>query len=307
MVALADDPEDAGLRARIDIWRSADPAHESAWRDTAYVHGLMTASTPAAPGTRPVDAKTRHRDMGHRLRQRIAAGVATAVAASLLLVFAPVLVLRLQADEVTAPAEVRSVTLDDGTIVLLGADSAIAVRSKAGGRSVRLLKGEAFFDVVRDPQRPFTVGARDVDVTVLGTSFNVRLAGDGAEVEVATGIVQVAKGGDAPAAPVRLDPGDWVRLGGTGKVERGIVRSDEVASWRHGQIVARDRPMADVVDELRRHYSGAIIFADSALGERRVTGVYNLADPKAALSAMVGAHGGSVRQVSPWLLIAQGS
>jgi transmembrane sensor len=77
-----------------------------------------------------------------------------------------------------------------------------------------------------------------------------------------------------------------------------------VAPWLHGQIVARDRPMADVVDELRRYYGGAIVVADGTLHGRRVTGVYNLADPVAALRAIMGAHGGSVRQVSPWLLLA---
>ena len=134
---------------------------------------------------------------------------------------------------------------------------------------------------------------------MLGTSFNVRLAGDGAEVAVATGIVQVANASEPPAVSLQLSRGDWARLGGTGTVERGVVQTDEVAPWLHGQIVARDRPMADVVDELRRYYRGMIVVADDTLRGRRVTGVYNLADPKAALSAIVGAHGGSVGRCLP--------
>ena len=308
LVALEDDPDDADLRVRIDAWRAADPANESAWRDTAYVHGLMAATKPGDAVPRQGDATGPRRDVRQRFRHRIAAGVVAAVAAGLFLLFAPGLVVRLQSDQVTAIAEVRSVNLDDGTVVLLGADSAIAVRYQDANRGVRLLKGEAFFQVAPDPRRPFRVVARDVEVTVLGTSFNVRLADDdGAEVEVATGIVQVANAGENPAALLQLEAGDRARLGGTGMIERGLVQADEVAPWRHGQIVARDRPMADVIDELRRYYRGMIVVADDALRGRRVTGVYNLGDPKAALSAIVGAHGGSVRQVSPWLLVARGS
>jgi transmembrane sensor len=304
LIALEDDPGDGDLRARIDAWRAADPANEAAWADTGHVWGLMAETVPAFihPAGRNAGA------LGH-LRRRpvrdIAVGVVSALAACLLLVFAPGLVLRLQSDQVTAIAEVRSVGLDDGSVVLLGPDSAIAVLYQDTARRVRLLKGEAFFEVTPDANRPFSVVAHQVETTVLGTSFNVRLADDGAEVSVKTGLVRVVDSA-MPSSPLRLEPGQWARLGGRDGVAQGSVPADEVAPWLHGQIVARDRPMADVVDELRRYYPGLIVVADSALRGRRVTGVYNLADPKAALSAIVGAHGGSVRQVAPWLLVAGG-
>ena len=241
-------------------------------------------------------------------RHRLAAGVLAAIAAGLLLLFVPGLVVRLQSDQLTATAEVRSVALDDGIVVMLGADSAIAVRYQDAGRDVRLLKGEAFFQVAPDPQRPFRSSARDVEVTVLGTSFNVRLADDGAEVAVMTGVVQVANAGESPAISLQLQPGDWARLGRAGAVERGTVQTDEVAPWLHGQIVARDRAMADVVDELRRYYRGMIVVADDSLARPpRHRRLQSLRSESGALSAIVGAHGGSVRQVSPWLLVARGS
>jgi len=307
LVALEDDPDDADLRSRIDAWRAADPAHDSAWRDTAHVLGLMPAAASREFAVRPPDAATGKRRTGGGFGRRVAAGVLTAVAAGLLLLFAPGLVLRLQSDQVTTTAEVRSIALDDGSVVLLGADSAIALLHRGANRGIRLLKGEAFFQVVPDSERPFKVVARDVEVTVLGTSFNVRLADDGAEVAVATGVVQVANAVEGRPVSLYLEPGNWARVGATRPIERGALRTDEVAPWRRGQIVARDRSMADVIDELRRYYRGAIVVADDALRGRRVTGVYNLGDPKAALNAIVGAHGGSVQQVSPWLLVARGS
>ena len=70
-----------------------------------------------------------------------------------------------------------------------------------------------------------------------------------------------------------------------------------------GQIVARDRPLADVVNDLRRYHVGAIFLTDSDFGAQRVSGVYNLGKPVAALQAIAAAHGGVARAISPWVLV----
>jgi transmembrane sensor len=296
LVALEEEPDDAGLHARIAAWRAASPTNESAWVNTSDIYGLMATAAPArqAPVVRPSFGR----------RRAYAGAVGLALAACLAFAFGPDVLVRLQADQVTSTAEVRSLGLDDGSMVRLGPDSAIEVAYAGDSRRVRLLKGEAFFEVTPDPRRPFSVVARDIETTVLGTSFNVRFVGASAEVAVRTGLVRVDNAASRPSVALRLEPGDWAQVGWSGKVERGAIPPEEVAPWLHGQIVARDRPMADVVDELRRYTSGAIVIADSALRGRRVTGVYNLSDPVAALRAIVGVHGGSVRQVSPWLLVA---
>lgn len=295
LVALEEEPDDPALQARVAAWRAASPANELAWTNTSDIYGLMAGAASAQPAL-----------MTRRVaRRRVYAGaLGLALAACLAFVFGPDLVVRLRADHVTSTAEIRALRLDDGSTVQLGPDSAIEVAYAGDARWVRLLKGEAFFQVTPDPKRPFSVVAGDVQTTVLGTSFNVRIVEAGAEVAVRTGRVRVDNAVSWPPVALHLDPGSWTQVGSNGKVERGVVPPEEVAPWLHGQIVARDRPMADVVDELRRYTPGAIVIADSALRGRRVTGVYNLSDPVAALRAIVGAHGGSVRQVSPWLLVA---
>jgi transmembrane sensor len=301
LVALDDEPDDADLRRRFQAWLDASPAHATAWADTCDTYGLIAETQPVhlRQGQEAPPPPSRVR------RWRTAcAGAVLALAACLAIVAGPGPLTRLLADEATTVAEVRAVGLDDGSIVRLAPDSAIDVSYGGDARRVRLLRGEAFFEVRPDATRPFRVVAESVETTVLGTSFNVRIARDGPEVSVRTGLVRVDDPSARPPVAERLTPGDWVRVAANGHVERGAIPPDEVAPWLHGQIVARDRPMADIVDELRRYYGGAIVVADGALRGRRVTGVYNLADPAAALRAIVGAHGGAVRQVSPWLLVA---
>lgn len=310
LVALEDAPDDAALCVQIDAWRAASPQNEAAWQDTCAVYGLMADTAPqlrslwddrAAPSIHRVPSSSR---WPASRWHRAAAGVALALAACVLVVVGPGLQVRLQADQTTSTAEVRSVGLDDGSVVRLAPDSAIDVAYDAGRRRIRLLQGEAFFEVRPDPARPFVVEARSVQTTVLGTSFNVRTSADGAEVAVRSGRVGVDAAAAQPPATLRLEPGEWAQVTRSGVAARGRVPPDEVAPWLGGQIVARDRPMADVVDDLRRYFAGSIVLVDAGLAARRVTGVYNLADPVGALRAIVGAHGGSVRQVSSWLLLA---
>ncbi|MCY1267944.1 Protein FecR [compost metagenome] len=313
LVALEDDPEDARLRARFEAWLNASPANAVAWADSADIYDLMGQVPPAhagqwaaapAPAVAPRGSAPRpHPPRRRAWRQRLAIG---ALAACLALAAMPTALLRMQSDYLTATAEQRSIELEDGSRVRLGAGSALAVAFAEDERRVRLLAGEAFFEVVADADRPFRVAADGVTTTVLGTAFEVRRDAQAVAVAVRHGLVRVAPDAAAPARAERLTRGEWLRMGRDGRVERGNLAADEVAAWMQGQIVVRDRPLGEVVDELRRYHRGLIVLADDALAGRRVTGVYNLAEPAAALRALAGAHGGTVRQVSPWLLVVSG-
>lgn len=305
LLALEEEPDSAELRARFEAWLAASPDNRSAWSDTEEVHGLIGSPAYAAHrASREVRPLPRRRSGS---RRAVLALAGLAAAACIALFALPSLVLRLEADHLTTTAESRSLTLDDGSSVALAPDSAIEIVSGSGrtvGRTVRLLKGEALFQVTRDPDRPFRVLANGVETTVLGTAFDVRLQEGGAVVAVREGSVRV----DRPAERIseRLGAGDWVSVAASGVVARGAVPPTEVAAWQSGRIIARDRSIADIVDEVRRSFGGVIVVTSEAFGQRRVTGVYNLADPVAALRAATAVHGGTVRQLSPWLLIVGG-
>lgn len=315
LIALREEPEDRELRARFDAWLAADPAHRAAWQETGHLLDLVSRvrraspvagarlAPPADPPANLVADMIAERQRRRRPRRLLVAGLAAAAACLLLVLTGPGLLLRLQASHMSATAEIRTLRLEDGSTVRLAAESAIDVAFAPGMRQVRLLRGEAFFEVVRDAARPFTVVSGDVLTTVLGTAFEVHRAGDATEVTVREGVVQVSTIAATPPISERLVAGDHLRVGPDGEVGRATRAPDEIAAWLRGTIVASDRTVADVVDELARYSSVAIIVADGTLARARVTGVYNLADPSAAARAVASAHGAKVRQISPWLIV----
>lgn len=300
LIALQERPDDGPLRRRFESWRAECAANAAAWAATERFSALYLLTVPAhedlwRPEAMPPPARRRP--------WRPAAGLpGLALAACLALLLLPDLMLRLQADHRTATGETAAITLDDGSTVHMAPDSAVTLALDGAARRVRLLAGEAFFEVAPDAARPFVVAAGDVTATVVGTAFDVRLGTDGTDVAVRQGIVRVDDTATSPPATARLQAGDWIRVA-AGHTRRGHAPPAQVAGWLDGQLIARDRPVAEVVDDLRRYHAGIIVIADSALGRRPVTGVFDLNDPEAALRAVAAAHGAAVHRLSPWMLV----
>jgi transmembrane sensor len=228
---------------------------------------------------------------------------AVALAACLAFAFVPEALLRIQADLVTAAAEMANIRLADGSRVHLAPESAVSVVYLGDRREVRLIKGRAFFEVTPDPARPFTVAAGTTTATVLGTAFDVRLEPAGARIAVREGRVRVDNADTAPPTHAVLSTGNWVRMTRNGGTQQGSMPADEVATWLGGELVARDRPAGDVADALRPYFKGMILVQSSRFAERRVSGIYSLKDPVATLAGLAESHGAVMRQVSPWLLV----
>ena len=310
-------PDDEALRAELAAWRRRSEAHDQAYRSVARMWRLagdlppdyaakVEARSPLETG-RDTAIPQRSIRMGRRrLRPtRIASGMAIAVAACLLIFAAPSVELHLRADHMTGVGEVRSVRLDDGSIMHLAAESAAAVDFEPARRNIRLLAGQAFFDVVGDAERPFVVATEGLFVTVTGTGFAVDRSPDETSVAVESGSVSVlVDSGDMPA--FRLQPGDRLsRTPPDGAAVLSKVPPGTVAAWRTGQLVVDGVRLARVIDEISRYHQGVIWLRDAALAEKRVTGVFSLRDPAAALETAAGAHNADVTAVTPYLLVIQ--
>lgn len=279
-------------------WLAASEAHRRAFARAERAWRVTGALAPAPSAGSPHGVLARRR----RFRRRAAVAVAAAAAIALV-ALAPTLRVALLADHRTGTGEIRQVALPDGSTADLDADSAIAV-DFAHGRAVDLLEGRAYFSVSADAARPFTVRADPAEVTVTGTGFDVDLGSDAATIAVAAGTVEVSVAG---APSVRLAPGDRLSVDrATGTAMRDRVPARHVAAWRGGRLVVDGITLGRLAEELARHHVGGIVVADDDLAQRRVTGVFDLADPNAALRAAVLPHGGRVTRLTPFLLLVSG-
>lgn len=235
-------------------------------------------------------------------RVRWFAAAAAVAAACVLFVAFPVLHRHLMADYTTGVAELREVVLPDGSVVDLDAGSAIAVDYGDRDRRITLLSGQAFFQVTRDTQRPFSVLAGEVTVVVTGTSFGVGKTATTVDVSVQSGSVEVLRNGERLSDALTM--GDRLVIGRTHpSVERERIAPDAVASWRSRRLVVVDSSFGDIVETLGRHLPGALVVADRSLNRQAITGVFDLTQPVDALRTLAASQKATVTEVTPYLLI----
>ncbi|SEF53441.1 FecR family protein [Bosea lathyri] len=211
--------------------------------------------------------------------------------------------MRLRADAMSGTGEMPVFMLADGSTVQLNASSAVAYDYTTGRRTVRLLRGQAYFEVARDPTRVFTVEAGTTRVTALGTAFDVRLGDAETDVTVTHNAVQIAFEG-AEQAPLRVTRGEQaVYDHSTGTKE--IRPSDGVTAlaWQRGQLVVDNAPLSHVVEEMNRHFPGRIVIANGELARRRVSGTLMISDTNAVLVYLEYALRVTTNRIGPLIVI----
>jgi transmembrane sensor len=252
--------------------------------------GIESAATPAAAvPTAPVDRASAETSGGWRKKSSrwLALAAAAAVAAIALLV-APEwrrLYLTPPSAEIyaTDAGQSRVVRLPDGSTVALAGGSRLLTALDGRSRALLLDRGQAYFEVARDPSRPFVVTAGGLRVTAVGTAFDVRTSSSGMVVSVAEGIVDIddhASPGPHSAATVRLPEritlraraGQKVALDRSGQPQVTAIDPATAASWQDGRLVFVREPLSAVVDSIARHSGRRLVIADPAAGELRYTG-----------------------------------
>ena len=290
-------PEEPAVREEFDEWLASGESRRRAWRSVQRAWAL-SGDLPAPPEDRrpSVPVPPRVPGIGWRI---LGLGLAAIAAIH----FGPIIALQWMADYTTSIGELREVTLEDGSVVHLDAGSAIAVHYGTERREVSLLAGRAFFEVVAGTARPFVVRTDDATVSVTGTSFDVRTDDDGLSVAVLSGTIEV--GGGAGSEPARrLTGGESLTIDRRSrKIEQARIPPQDVASWREGRLVVDGASLAEVVEELGRHYRGYIIIRDPDLAARCVTGVFDLRRPLDALQAIAGSQRASITRITPYLLL----
>ena len=291
--------------ARFTAWLRADAAHTAAW--TSYERLWEQLDTVRDdPKVLAIREQARRRASRRHTVRRV--GFASAAAATLLLgvcawwsrpallrFTAPTQMTRqtqagasnpLIRDASTEVGERSTILLADGSRVTLNTASAIRADYSGADRRITLVHGEAFFEVAKDPTRPFIVSAGPREVIALGTAFDVRLEPRQVKVTLLEGKVRViasaaAATGETPGRPhfaataraIALEPGSSLTVvEGTDRVEK--LDAARATSWRTGKLVFDGERLADVVAEMNRYAREKMIIATPGLEERRVSGVF---------------------------------
>ncbi len=180
----------------------------------------------------------------------------------------------------TQLGERSSITLADGSAVVLDTNSRIKVAFDSKVRRVQLLAGQAWFEVAKNQPRSFVVEAGDRRVTAHGTAFDVRLDDhDRVQVTLIEGRVSVDAlspigAGPNPVEHEDLLPGDQLVFSGTRPATKRKTDVAKATSWRDGQIIFDDDTLAAAVAEVNRYSAKKIVLADPRLASLRMSGVY---------------------------------
>ncbi|WP_159981699.1 MULTISPECIES: FecR domain-containing protein [unclassified Novosphingobium] len=177
--------------------------------------------------------------------------------------------------------------MTDGSIVTANTATVLTVAESDTGRSTAIRDGEAFFEVAKNPRKPFVVTAGGLTVTALGTQFAVREAQGKVDVTLAEGRVRVdmpAINGHAAQSTV-LQPGQELAWDGQG-YRTGAVEVERRLAWRKG-IVDFDRvPLAQAVAEINRYSPQEIIISSPTLGRRPISGTFRIGVTRGFLQSL---------------------
>jgi len=159
-------------------------------------------------------------------------------------------------------------TLGDGTKVWLNSESSITYPVRFDGliRKVELA-GEAFFEVAKNPNQPFIVTARGVDVKVLGTHFNISAYNDDQFIKttLVEGSVQVYN----QAHSVRIIPGEQASIVSLqSEIKVSQVDVNQVLAWQQGFFEFTNATLPEIVKQISRWYDVDIRVEEGALDKR---------------------------------------
>lgn len=317
---MDDDDVPTTLHAEFDAWLAADTRHRDAYRS---VERLWTQMGAGHADPRILDLRrdalnaTRSRRLSLfafpsvrrpiRLLQAAALGLVACSA-----VFVGVFKLQERTSQGAEPlarnsrieggtfrtaiGERSTVTMSDGSVIVLNTNTLVDIDFSPEERHVRLVGGQAWFQVAKNPDRPFIVEAGAQRVAALGTAFDVRLADkDAVQVTLLEGRVTVEPIQSKLAALMssrpgisELAPGELLLAIGKEPPAKRKADVAKISSWRLGRVVFDDDTLENAVAEVNRYSSTQIVLADPALAALRVSGVFTVGHWESFIDTVAG-------------------
>lgn len=278
---LRDAGPDHPDRGRFETWLASDPTHAAEYHAIADVWGDFDSAprldSLAGALEQHSAAEARNKDRRRKLLKRGLLGLvvgtgtgATAWRGWQYWSGLPVAQLVAQ----THVGESGRQALPDGSSVILGADARIEVLYYRDRRAVKLVNGDAIFDVMRDPERPFVVDSGLARATVLGTRFAINRSPQLVRVSVASGRVQVEDFNGSP--PIVLEADQVAQIAAGGNLKRISAAARDGFAWQQGTLIFDNATLGEIAVRLSRYRRLPV----KAIGEagHRVTAVVQIAD-----------------------------
>jgi transmembrane sensor len=272
--------------AAFDAWYAADSRHRGAYLRATAIHAMLDQAT-VQESLKPRPERLEQEWAGSswqpaaRRRLWITYG---AIAASLAVMagtwFAPFSTGEPALQ--TAQGEQRRLPLADHSVVNLNSASRVSVKYTDTGRQVRLQQGEAWFEVAKDKTKPFVVEAGDVRVRAVGTAFSVRRYGNGAEVLVTEGKVEVWNADGAGRRQLLLAgqqafvPDQPAEI----TVRREPQEIQRKLAWREGKLIFKNQTLGDAVADFNRYSRKKFDIVDPGLAGTTLVGHYRIDQPE---------------------------
>ena len=172
-----------------------------------------------------------------------------------------------------------SVTLDDGSVIKLNSGSELSYPSSFADLNTRkvTLKGEAFFEIAKDPLKPFVVQTDETFTQVYGTVFNISSYEDDDNIEVV-----LVEGSVGVGDKLRFKEKNLTMLKPSQKITNSnnsfIVEDIDITpyvSWVEGVISFQNANMSQIIKKLERQFDVQIINENNTLEERQFTGAFD--------------------------------
>lgn len=293
-------------------WKNKDPVNAAAAESMQQVISCITAVKDVSKGEKsPIQAAIQAghaSSQGKRRKQLVATlllAFSLSVPAWVALQTYPVRYLAADVRSVTG--EWRTQTLSDGSRITLKNATAIDIKFDSERRTLKLVKGEILVDVAPDKTRPFLVETNDGDIRALGTRFVVDRKTDETVVSMLESSVSVRTAEQRKLntqSNAVIHAGQRIRIqpDALGNIEEMDAVSLENA-WQNHQLVAYNRPLTEILDEINRHRPGKIFYDRKALAGIEMGAVLPLDDTDQALQLLANSLPNlRVRKLTPYLV-----
>jgi transmembrane sensor len=196
---------------------------------------------------------------------------------------------------VAGTGQYLAVTLADGSVVELNTNSEISVSLNEDSREIELIKGEVFFTVAKDKDRPFIVDVAGATVRAVGTAFNIyRLTDQSAIVSVSEGIVRVEEAGGSSVATAQsqlLTVDEALQIDAVRGLSELNIEVAQATAWRNGHLLFDNTSIAEAIEILNRYLHKKVIVADDVSDSIKISGTFSSRQKKETLAAVAQALG----------------